>query len=145
MACYKCDSHNYSDPNCDDPIHPAYMKLEDNCQVPKQNHIGTFPAAFCVKIIGESENVYLLDQSVPTLIYSTRAIISRSRSEAGLVFKPRILSLKKESINNGSSEEVAAFFPYFFTSLVFYFTICIFYPLGTFFLSDSKKKKRLIQ
>lgn len=53
MACYKCDSHNYSDPNCDDPIHPAYMKLEDNCQVPKQNHIGTFPAAFCVKIIGE--------------------------------------------------------------------------------------------
>ena len=60
MACYKCDSHNYSDPNCDDPIHPAYMKLEDNCQVPKQNHIGTFPAAFCVKIIGESENFYLL-------------------------------------------------------------------------------------
>ena len=60
MACYKCDSHNYSDPNCDDPIHPAYMKLEDNCQVPKQNHIGTFPAAFCVKIIGESENIYLL-------------------------------------------------------------------------------------
>ena len=68
MACYKCDSHNYSDPNCDDPIHPAYMKLEDNCQVPKQNHIGTFPAAFCVKIIGESENVYLLGCSVPTLI-----------------------------------------------------------------------------
>ena len=68
MACYKCDSHNYSDPNCDDPIHPAYMKLEDNCQVPKQNHIGTFPAAFCVKIIGESKNVYLLGCSVPTLI-----------------------------------------------------------------------------
>ena len=36
-------------------------------------------------------------------IYRTRAIISRSRFEAALVYKPRILSFKKESRNNGRS------------------------------------------
>jgi hypothetical protein len=36
-------------------------------------------------------------------IYRMRAIISRSRFEAALVYKPRILSLKKESRNNGRS------------------------------------------
>ena len=36
-------------------------------------------------------------------IYRTRAIISRSRFEVALVYKPRILSFKKESRNNGRS------------------------------------------
>jgi hypothetical protein len=35
--------------------------------------------------------------------YSTRAIISRSRFEAALVYNQRILSFKKESRNNGPS------------------------------------------
>ena len=55
MACYVCNSHNYSDPHCDDPMSPAYMKLVDNCKVPKENHIGTFPSNFCIKIIGTSK------------------------------------------------------------------------------------------
>ena len=37
------------------------------------------------------------------LMYRTRAIISRSRFEAALVYKPQILSFKKESRNNGRS------------------------------------------
>ena len=36
-------------------------------------------------------------------IYRTRAIIRRSRFEAALVYKPRILGFKKESRNNGRS------------------------------------------
>jgi hypothetical protein len=35
--------------------------------------------------------------------YRTRAIISHSRFEAALVYKPWILSFKKESRNNGRS------------------------------------------
>jgi hypothetical protein len=38
-----------------------------------------------------------------TLGYRTRAIISRSRFEAALIYKTRILSFKKESRNNGRS------------------------------------------
>ena len=38
------------------------------------------------------------------ITYRTRAIISRSRFEAALVYKPRILGFKKESRNNGRSE-----------------------------------------
>jgi hypothetical protein len=37
------------------------------------------------------------------LSYRTRAITSRSGFEAALVYKPRILSFKKESRNNGRS------------------------------------------
>ena len=37
--------------------------------------------------------------------YRTRAIISRSRFETALVYKPRILSFKKESRNNGRSAQ----------------------------------------
>merc|ERR1712241_1428344 len=55
MACYVCNSHNHSDPHCDDPMSPAYMKLVDHCKVPKENHIGTFPSNFCIKIIGTSK------------------------------------------------------------------------------------------
>ena len=44
--------------------------------------------------------LYLCD----ALIYRTRDIISRSRFKAALVYKPRILSFKKESRNNGRSE-----------------------------------------
>jgi len=54
ISCYVCNSHNYSDPHCDDPMSPAYMKIVDNCKVPKENHVGTFPANFCVKMIGTS-------------------------------------------------------------------------------------------
>ena len=37
-------------------------------------------------------------------IYRTRTIITRSRFEAALVYKPQILRFKKESRNNGLSE-----------------------------------------
>ena len=39
----------------------------------------------------------------PQKIYRTRAIITRSRFEAALVYKPQILGFKKESRINGRS------------------------------------------
>ncbi|XP_045591969.1 uncharacterized protein [Procambarus clarkii] len=54
ISCYKCSSKNGSDINCDDPFHPAHSKFEDDCHVPKERHIGQFPANFCVKIVGTS-------------------------------------------------------------------------------------------
>ncbi|MCL4150140.1 UNVERIFIED_CONTAM: hypothetical protein GTU68_048350, partial [Idotea baltica] len=54
ISCYVCSSKNGSDINCEDPYHPAFSTLSKSCFVPKENHIGTFPANFCVKIIGRS-------------------------------------------------------------------------------------------
>ncbi|XP_071749180.1 UPAR/Ly6 domain-containing protein bou-like isoform X1 [Lepeophtheirus salmonis] len=54
IDCYTCSSMNNTDPHCEDPMSPAYKKLKENCKVPKVNHIGTFPANFCVKMIGTS-------------------------------------------------------------------------------------------
>ena len=44
-------------------------------------------------------NFLSLSTFVPPLVYRTRAIISRSRFEAALVYKPRILSLKNEEFS----------------------------------------------
>ena len=38
----------------EDPMSPAYQKLEHDCMVPKENHVGKFPANFCIKMIGTS-------------------------------------------------------------------------------------------
>lgn len=54
IDCYDCHSINGTDPYCEDPIAPAYLKLQRRCMVPKQNHIGKFPANFCIKMIGTS-------------------------------------------------------------------------------------------
>ena len=54
IDCYDCYSINGTDPYCEDPIAPAYQKLQRRCMVPKENHIGTFPANFCIKMIGTS-------------------------------------------------------------------------------------------
>lgn len=32
-------------------------KYVENCKVPKQNHIGVFPARFCVKVVGKTGNI----------------------------------------------------------------------------------------
>lgn len=54
IDCYTCSSRNGTDPYCEDPMSPAFLKLEKNCMVPKEGHIGKFPANFCVKMIGTS-------------------------------------------------------------------------------------------
>ncbi|XP_068247488.1 U-scoloptoxin(05)-Sm1a-like [Palaemon carinicauda] len=54
ISCYVCSSKNGSDVNCDDPYHPALSTYSESCQVPKEHHIGQFPANYCVKIIGTS-------------------------------------------------------------------------------------------
>ncbi|XP_064118392.1 U-scoloptoxin(05)-Sm1a-like [Macrobrachium nipponense] len=54
INCYVCSSKDKSDPSCDDPFHPALSTYSESCQVPKENHIGQFPANYCVKIIGTS-------------------------------------------------------------------------------------------
>ncbi|KAK8738546.1 hypothetical protein OTU49_003930 [Cherax quadricarinatus] len=54
ISCYVCSSKNGSDINCDDPFHPAHSTFAEDCHVPKERHIGQFPANFCVKIIGTS-------------------------------------------------------------------------------------------
>ena len=54
IACYDCNSRNYSDSACHDPVHPAGIKLKEHCKVPKKNHVGLFPALYCIKLIGKS-------------------------------------------------------------------------------------------
>jgi len=33
---------------------PAKMPLQRRCTVPKENHVGLFPANFCIKMVGTS-------------------------------------------------------------------------------------------
>lgn len=54
ISCYVCSSKNGSDVNCEDPYHPAHSVFSQDCKVPKEGHIGQFPANYCVKIIGTS-------------------------------------------------------------------------------------------
>lgn len=53
ISCYTCSSWNRSDENCYDPYHPANSLYTEDCKVPKEHHIGQFPANFCLKIIGK--------------------------------------------------------------------------------------------
>ena len=52
INCYSCTSTNHSQPHCEDPVAPYHIKYTKNCQVPKEGHLGQFPANFCVKLIG---------------------------------------------------------------------------------------------
>lgn len=52
INCYTCSSTNGSDIYCDDPFNSAMSVFKEKCMVPKQGHIGTFPAYFCIKIVG---------------------------------------------------------------------------------------------
>jgi len=54
IHCFQCTSRNHSDPHCEDPMASAYSVYEKNCLVPKEGHIGPFPANFCVKLYGTS-------------------------------------------------------------------------------------------
>jgi hypothetical protein len=54
INCYTCSSFNGSDQNCEDPYNPAMSTYKEKCMVPKQGHIGTFPANFCIKIVGKN-------------------------------------------------------------------------------------------
>lgn len=56
IGCFVCSSRNGSNPNCEDPFHPGYSNssYKDKCKVPKRNHVGEFPAHFCIKVIGKS-------------------------------------------------------------------------------------------
>jgi hypothetical protein len=54
INCYTCSSFNGSDTNCEDPYNPAMSTYTEKCMVPKQGHIGTFPANFCIKIVGKN-------------------------------------------------------------------------------------------
>ena len=40
--------------NCEDPMSSAALPITRNCMVPKENHVGKFPANYCVKMIGTS-------------------------------------------------------------------------------------------
>jgi len=55
INCFSCTSRNQSDPHCEDPVAPYYIDYTINCKVPKEGHLGQFPANFCVKLIGVSE------------------------------------------------------------------------------------------
>ncbi len=57
IDCYSCSSKNGTVPGCDDPMSPAVMKLERRCTVPKENHMGKFPANFCIKMKGTSGEI----------------------------------------------------------------------------------------
>ena len=48
-----------------DPVAPYHIKYTKNCQVPKEGHLGQFPANFCVKLKGTNGNITML-QSCPS-------------------------------------------------------------------------------
>merc|ERR1719348_2534894 len=54
ISCFTCNSVNGSDPHCEDPMSPAHVEYRENCMVPKEGHIGEFPAHFCLKMAGKS-------------------------------------------------------------------------------------------
>eukprot|EP00092_Neocalanus_flemingeri_P042841 GFUD01047003.1.p1 GENE.GFUD01047003.1~~GFUD01047003.1.p1 ORF type:complete len:149 (+),score=19.26 GFUD01047003.1:119-565(+) len=54
INCYSCTSRNHSDLHCEDPMSPYHSEYTINCQVPKEGHLGQFPANFCVKLTGVS-------------------------------------------------------------------------------------------
>jgi len=54
IHCFECNSRNHSNPHCEDPMSSAYSSYEKNCLVPKEGHVGNFPANFCVKLYGRS-------------------------------------------------------------------------------------------
>ena len=49
-----------------------------------------------MRVFKKVENLFFLENLFFILRYRTRAIIGRSRFEAALVYKPRILGLKNE-------------------------------------------------
>lgn len=52
ISCYTCSSRNGTNMSCEDPFHPATSVYETGCMVPKEGHVGKFPANFCVKVVG---------------------------------------------------------------------------------------------
>ena len=52
ISCYMCSSRNGTDMSCEDPFHPAMSDYKIGCMVPKEGHVGKFPANFCVKVVG---------------------------------------------------------------------------------------------
>ncbi|XP_046457831.1 uncharacterized protein LOC124204736 [Daphnia pulex] len=52
ISCYTCSSRNGTDMSCEDPFHPAMSDYKIGCMVPKEGHVGKFPANFCVKVVG---------------------------------------------------------------------------------------------
>ena len=40
-----------------DPVAPYHIKYTKNCLVPKEGHLGQFPANFCVKLKGTNGNI----------------------------------------------------------------------------------------
>jgi hypothetical protein len=60
ISCYQCSSKNRTELNCEDPMSSAALPITKNCMVPKENHVGNFPANYCVKMIGTSSKLQLL-------------------------------------------------------------------------------------
>jgi len=56
INCFKCSSRNGSDPACEDPFAPAMSTYVRACKVPKRDHVGFFPANYCVKLSGTSQS-----------------------------------------------------------------------------------------
>ena len=50
ISCFSCSSRNKTHEACHDPMHPANTSYLSNCKVPQENHVGVFPALFCVKV-----------------------------------------------------------------------------------------------
>ncbi|KAK6631026.1 hypothetical protein RUM44_003198 [Polyplax serrata] len=58
INCYTCSSVNGSNPHCEDPINTHLSEYTEKCMVPKKNHVGLFPANFCIKITGVNTDTY---------------------------------------------------------------------------------------
>ena len=56
-----------------DPVAPYHIKYTKNCQVPKEGHLGQFPANFCVKLKG-TNGIKIL---IAILLIVTRASLAK--------------------------------------------------------------------
>lgn len=84
ISCFSCSSRNRTHESCHDPMHPANTSYITNCKVPQENHIGVFPALFCVKVINP---LYLIFTYWINYWISTQVIGVTEKTEEELIIR----------------------------------------------------------
>lgn len=77
IACYRCQSRNNSNRDCDDPFHTfdnhsgqIVNFLDRNCMGSRKDRYGPFPAVACVKVAGYVRKCLVVVQFLATLLQS---------------------------------------------------------------------------
>ena len=71
---------------------PIYISYTKNCQVPKEGHLGQFPANFCVKMTGTSGELrimritfssFLLSEATGETLVTRTCVLEDMNSQCG--------------------------------------------------------------